>query len=581
MATSAPEKVRAPRRVINKRRETAPDIPADAFEALFEIGKAVQAEAIDLDRILSLVVRRTSQLLQADLAWVALLREEDASVHVVESWGAKRSDFDDMAVTMGAGLGGVALRKKETVVVEDYADYTAGTPELVYNTMIKEGVVSVMCAPMLRGSTMVGALYAANRRRTRFRPEHVSLLSTVAMQVSSAIRHAQMYNELESRNQLLERSFGVHRELTAIGLREAGRAGIASALARLVDTEIVVEQEVILPFRQAHGPPGDGGEAEALVVPITAGEHELGQITVASAELSELQLLALDHGATVIALELLKQRAARDVESRLRGELLEELLETAGEIPDSVSERAERLEVDPELPRRILAFESEGGTINYGELLAIVRAKAGRQLHNAEGSVLAVKRGGKVMLAISDIDRGLEETIVDDVRSAVAARGSSLHVGISRLTDNFSAAQREAVACLHLAQRTDGSETVVRSSELGALRFVLGSDNLEGAQEMVLQHLGPLMQHDAESKSPLLPTLRAYLDADGHQPSAASACFIHISTLKYRLRKIRELLDSELADPEVSFQLRLAFKLLDLLAALGVSSPTPPVVERS
>jgi sugar diacid utilization regulator/putative methionine-R-sulfoxide reductase with GAF domain len=550
--------------------ESAPGIPADAFEALFEIGQAVQAEVVDLDRVLALVVRKTSQLLQADVAWVALLDESNAEVHVVESWGAQHPDFARMGVMMGAGLGGVALREKETIVVEDYAEYTAGTPDVVHNTMQAEGVISVMCAPMLRGSTMVGALYAANRRRTRFRAEHVSLLSTVATQVSSAIRHAQMFQELEGRNELLEQSFSVHRELTGIGLREAGLEGIADALARVVDAHIVVEQEVVPPFRQEHGTVAASPDGEPLVVPISAGDRALGQITVSPADLSELQVLALDHGATVIALELLKQRTARDVEWRLRGELLEELLETSGAISATLAERAERLGVDLRTPRRIVALEAEGGNIDYGELLAIVRSKAGRRLHSVEGSVLAVKRGSTVVLAMAEVAAEAEEAILEDIRAAVAARGASLSVGLSRPGVDFAAAQREATACLRLSQRSGGSKSVVRSSDLGPLRFVLGSSDLAHANEMVLHQLGPLLEHDAECKSPLLPTLRAYLDANGHQPTVAAKCFIHVSTLKYRLKKIRDLLDGELSDPEVGFHLRLAFKLMDLLDSLGV-----------
>lgn len=563
------------------RGRLAPNVPVDAFQALFEIGQTVQAEVIELDRVLSLVVRRTSQLLQADLSWIALLDETDASVHVVESWGATHANFSDMAVAMGAGLGGVALREKKTIVVEDYAEYTAGTPELVYNRMLAEGVASVMCAPMLRGSTMVGALYAANRTRTRFQSEHVSLLSTLATQVSSAIRHAQMYRELEQRNELLERSFGVHRELTAVGLREAGLDGIADALARQVGARLVVEQEVVVPFSKEYGDgPEPDPQGEKLVVPIAAGEKNLGQIVVVAPKLSELQILALDHGATVIALELLKQRAARDVELRLRGELLDELLETSGQVPTTVAERAERLGVEIDAPRRIVALQADGGRIGYGELLATVRAKAGRRLHALDGSMLAVKRGGRVMLALAEVSPELEATILADIGKAVAARDAHLAVGVSRLGRDFATAQREAVACLRLAQRSPDPSSVVRCDDLGPLQFVLGGTDLEQSKEMVEQQLGALIEHDAGSKSPLLPTLRAYLDADGHQPTTAAACFIHISTLKYRLKKIRELLGDDLSDPETRFQLRLAFKLMDLLEALGVDPP-PAAAERS
>jgi DNA-binding PucR family transcriptional regulator len=553
--------------------EPAPGIPADAFEALFEIGRAVQAEEIDLTTVLSLVVRKTSQLLQADVAWVALLDEREPTVRVVESWGTIGPCFNQMAVSMGAGLGGVALRENKTIVVENYADYTADTPELVHNTMLGEGVVSVMCAPMLRGATMVGALYAANRRRTRFRPEHVSLLSAVATQVSSAIRHTQMVHELEVRNGLLEHSFRVHRELTAVGLHEAGLGGIAEALSRVVGRNLVVEQEVVTPFRQKFGvEERPSPELEALVVPIAAGDRHLGQLILSGTDLSELQILALDHGATVIALELLKQRAARDVEWRLRGELLDEMLEAGGRVSPTLAERAQHLEVDLTRPRRIVAIDAEGGRINYGELLAIVRAKAGRHLHGVEKAVLAVKRGGKVVLAMTEVPPETETSILDDIRCAVEARGGRLSAGISRLSLDLAAAQREASACLQLAQGK-GSKRIVWSTDLGPLQFVLGAPDVEHTHEMVVEQLGTLFAHDAKCKSPLLPTLRAYLDADGHQPTVAAECFIHVSTLKYRLKKIAELLNKDLSDPEVGFQLRLAFKLLDLLDALGVQPP--------
>ena len=101
--------------------DPAPTIPVDAFETLLEIGHAVQEDVIDLGKVLSLVVRRTSQLLQADVAWVALVADDGESVQVATNWGATEPDFDEMAVPMGAGLGGVALREKRTVVVEDYS----------------------------------------------------------------------------------------------------------------------------------------------------------------------------------------------------------------------------------------------------------------------------------------------------------------------------------------------------------------------------------------------------------------------------------------------------------------------------
>src|SRR4051794_24100225 len=178
-------------RPVSRRR--AFDVTSDeafaAFDALLEIGEAVQDDEVHLDEVLRLVVDKAYGLLGVDIAWIALFREETGQVEVVTSQGASCPGFDDMAVAMGSGLGGVALRERRTIVVDRYAEYGAGTPDLVHRTMLADGVTSVMCAPMLRGPAMVGALYAGNRAQTQFAPGSVSLLSAIATQASAAIRH--------------------------------------------------------------------------------------------------------------------------------------------------------------------------------------------------------------------------------------------------------------------------------------------------------------------------------------------------------------------------------------------------------
>jgi DNA-binding PucR family transcriptional regulator len=70
--------------------------------------------------------------------------------------------------------------------------------------------------------------------------------------------------------------------------------------------------------------------------------------------------------------------------------------------------------------------------------------------------------------------------------------------------------------------------------------------------------VGRLLEHDE-----LAHTLRVLLETGG--PSAAAATlFVHVSTLKYRVRKIESILGVDISNPEVCFNLRLAFKILAL-----------------
>jgi DNA-binding PucR family transcriptional regulator len=82
--------------------------------------------------------------------------------------------------------------------------------------------------------------------------------------------------------------------------------------------------------------------------------------------------------------------------------------------------------------------------------------------------------------------------------------------------------------------------------------------------------LDPVAAHDATERTPLLPTLRAFVECDGHYERTAEQLFVSVSTLKYRLRKLREVLGEPPSDPELHFRLRLAFSLLDLVEAMGM-----------
>src|SRR5207244_921472 len=84
------------------------------------------------------------------------------------------------------------------------------------------------------------------------------------------------------------------------------------------------------------------------VVPVRAGADVLGLLVVGVDGESvdpEGRLRALEHGSTVLAVELSKERAAAEVERRLRGDLIEEVLAGGLEADEAerIARQAERL----------------------------------------------------------------------------------------------------------------------------------------------------------------------------------------------------------------------------------------------
>ncbi|WP_280417595.1 PucR family transcriptional regulator [Nocardia carnea] len=73
---------------------------------------------------------------------------------------------------------------------------------------------------------------------------------------------------------------------------------------------------------------------------------------------------------------------------------------------------------------------------------------------------------------------------------------------------------------------------------------------------------------DLDRDGQFVPTLRAFLDAAGSAPAAAEVLHIHRTTLYYRLSRVQELLDVDLADGQTRLSLHLGIALLDLMPDL-------------
>lgn len=499
-----------------------------AYEALVQIGMQIQAAEADVDAALQLIVERARELVGTDLAWMGLVNGDALEMRVAA--GARTEAFMRMRLALGDGVGGVVVTTRTPLAVPDYARERPSTPSWISDAILGEGIGSMLCCPMLSGENVVGALYVGSRAPREFPPIEVALTSALAAQGAVAIENGRLYARLAEQNRVLEGSFAVHRVLTDAALAGRGRDHICRELSRLLGAEVSLE-------------PIEGG----LSVPL----EDLGHLHVALDELTPLQEKALEHGATVLALELVKERAQQQVEWQLQGDLLSELLDAT---TPSLVARARRHGVDLSRPHQIVV-------VRGGELER-VRQATGRTLVHRDAALMCT-RGDDVVLAARD-----PEPVIRALPDAA--------LGVSDATTDFALGYKQAVACARLAAARGGG--VVRASQLGPLRFVLDAPDVEHVRAVVAEQLGPVVGHNG--RADLLETLRAFIAADGNVAATAEACYVHKNTLRYRLKRLAQVLGRDPADPDVKFHLRMAFDLVDLFAGMGIDVlPTGQVAQ--
>ncbi|WP_433439206.1 PucR family transcriptional regulator [Nonomuraea sp. CA-141351] len=102
-----------------------------------------------------------------------------------------------------------------------------------------------------------------------------------------------------------------------------------------------------------------------------------------------------------------------------------------------------------------------------------------------------------------------------------------------------------------------GRGRVVRFGELAG-QGLLGLLDQAAVQAFAAALLAPLTAYG--SKPDLVESLRAYLDSNGHWDAAAQRLGVHRHTLRYRMKRVTELLGRDLDDPGVRAELWLALE---------------------
>lgn len=279
----------------------------------------------------------------------------------------------------------------------------------------------------------------------------------------------------------------------------------------------------------------------------------------------KFELLALEHGATVLAVELARLASVVEAENRVGRDLLEDLI--SGRDPRALASRAQAFGFDLARPHRIaLAFPAGPGAGDDAGLETVRRVarEAGIDL------IAAARPEGVLILVSGDapwdrIRQALEQG-ADDSHWRVAVGGPC------RQPADAPRSYREALLTREL-QRSPSAAPVLAWESLGIYRILSSLDDVVALERLVAEQLGQLLEHDAERGSQLVETLHHYLDTGGSPAATAKALFVHPSTVKYRLTRIRELGGYDLSKPTVRFSLQLATQAWIVLRALRDASP--------
>ena len=548
------------------------------LSALYETARDLTAIR-DLDTILAAIVRRARQLLHADMTYLSLNDEADGASYMKVTDGALTPEFRTLRLPYGTGLLGLVAQAGAPYFTEDYqADARFLHRDYIDTAVDGEHIRAILGVPLTVEGTVIGALLAVHRTVRPFPPGEVALLTSFAAHAAVALENARLFDQaraavaaadeasakLLARNQATERAAHAHDLLTDVLLHGGGVAEVTEVLAEVLGGDLTVYDEE---GRLLAGPGPEAPDAEveqarasgrcvqtddgAWVAVAVAGEDLLGTLVLRTDGPMDLpERRTLERGALVTALVLLFGRSEAEAESRVRGELLADLLSGGADLdPQRLRERARQQGADLESP---LAIAVAGNDVEQPAVRAA--AALARELRGLGGWY----DGQVVVLAPAE-----PLALGEQLRSRLD--GATVGVaGVSGGAVGIAEAWREARQSLAALDRLGRTGEVSDPAGLGLARLLLGGNGPEELEEFITVTLGPVLDYDRQRETQLVETLDAWFAAGGGLRETADRLHIHPNTVTQRLDRVGLLLGETWREPRHKLDVQLALQMARL-----------------
>jgi sugar diacid utilization regulator len=284
------------------------------------------------------------------------------------------------------------------------------------------------------------------------------------------------------------------------------------------------------------------------------------------------------QAANAVAIEFMQERVAAEVETRLRGELLGELISQNVSDRDELRKRAALLGHDLDGELRLIVVrpddvspDPEGPEPDVPLTMALADA-----LGPGVPSPLLVARRGRGVALLTRPPRGSGQdggdplacaTLRDRISTRLDCQVSLVAGSWVSHPSELAASYASIVRCLD-AYRATGRRAFVVDFERSSFDRILVEVARSGeAAAFVESVIGPVLEYDLRRHGSLVESLEQYLAADSVLEAAARALHVHPHTLRYRLDRAAQLTGRSTSDPEAKLELLLALRLYRRLGA--------------
>lgn len=192
-------------------------------------------------------------------------------------------------------------------------------------------------------------------------------------------------------------------------------------------------------------------------------------------------------------------------------------------------------------------------------------------IHESSKRCLYAVQGDAFFIMISTIKHSKESAykdmtdislIAENIRKDVSKKINSLTVSVgiggtcSDLKD-FKSVILQAQKALEISKRCGKKDCITNYKDLGIYRLFFEMSTYNEMKNLYNEILLKLKEYDEKNSTNLMETLIVYLEQNRNLGKTAEILYVHRNTMKYRIKRIEEILQCDLRDEQVVFNIML------------------------
>lgn len=409
-------------------------------------------------------------------------------------------------------------------------------------------------------------------------------------------------NLMSLRENLLEKRFLIHEQLSKAAVEEGSMVKIAQTMQKITGHAVLIQdkrldviaavpspalvevwRDIVSSLVQVQFLPENlqnrkaaatfqapirqtiSGGLERLLIPITVDQVARGYLSIIHLQdcLDQIDHITILEGVLFCSIEMAHIKAMRETEKKLQSNLLQAILhgflsardaelwfqamgldETQAHIPIQFAWDA------PNAPSCRRLETVINGIIKKEDLTAIINPTGDKVICFYQLPKEVRYPAAPVQFAAAVIEQANCEYPGIAVRCGIGTAAPD--------TNGWNLAFKEAGFALDLAFRTQANHPLYYP-ELSIYRLLMLWETNPESEKFKQDLLGRLLQQD--NKKVLLETLDAYYQNNGNLSQAAAALFIHRNTLTYRMERIAELCNFDFTNPNSNLAMQIALRL--------------------